>query len=357
MAKSKKRSKNKGLKILGLLVVLAALALGALSLHNYLLKNRSNIKGKTTLFVRPEDNFQTLMDSLADKLIDIGSFVKVAEKENLPAKIHAGRYQLDSTTTNIKLVRSLKYGYQSPLMLPINGRIRTRQILAYQHKKKLCADSASFMQAFNNLELLSTLGVDTTTLLTLIIPESYEFYWTVSPEEFLKRMKKEYDAFWTPERLQKARDIKLTQTEVSILASIVYGESNHVPEYPKIASVYLNRLRQGWKLCADPTVVYATGDFTLRRVLKKHLQIDSPYNTYKINGLPPGPIMIPTKDCLDGVLNEEKTDYMYFCASPKFNGTHNFARTGAEHSRNAKAYVQALDSLNRAKKMAEKKNS
>ena len=348
--KNSRKSSKKGRITRWLLLLALLLAIPAgIAVARFLQKNKKNIAHKTVLYVRPGTDFSSLMDSLERHLTDLGSFVKVANREQLPSHIHPGRYVLDSLATNIQVVRNIKYGYQTPLMLPLSGRIRHAKNLAARLSKRMMADSAAFMEVFTDNDYLNTLGTDTSNVLSLILPDSYEFYWTVTPKEFLERMKKEYDKFWTDERLQKAKKIGLSQKEVSILASIVYGESNHVPEYPKIASVYHNRLKKGWKLCADPTVIYATGDFTLTRVLKKHLETDSPYNTYKVYGLPPGPIMAPTKDCLDGVLNEEQTDYMFFCANPKFNGTHRFARNEREHFANARAYRQALDSLNRAK--------
>ncbi|MBO7563101.1 MAG: endolytic transglycosylase MltG [Bacteroidales bacterium] len=348
--KSNRKSSKKGRIFRWLVIIFLLLAIPAgIGIARFLQKNKKNVARKTVLYVRPETDFNTLMDSLEKNLTDIGSFVKVANREQLPSHIHPGRYVLDSLATNIQVVRNIKYGYQTPLMLPLSGRIRHAKNLAARLGKRMMADSAAFMEVFTDNDYLQTLGTDTSNVLSLILPDSYEFYWTATPKEFLERMKKEYDKFWTDERLQKAKKIGLSPKEVSILASIVYGESNHVPEYPKIASVYHNRLRKGWKLCADPTVIYATGDFTITRVLKKHLETDSPYNTYKVYGLPPGPIMAPTKDCIDGVLNEEQTDYYYFCANPKFNGTHRFARNEREHFANARAYRQALDSLNRAK--------
>ena len=350
---AKKSKKGRVLRWLLLVAVILAIP-AVIGLCRFLQQNKKNIVHKTVLYIRPGTDFSSLMDSLERNLADIGSFVKVANREQLPSHIHPGRYVLDSMATNIQVVRNIKYGYQSPLMLPLSGRIRHAKNLAARLGRRMMADSASFMEVFTDNDYLATLGTDTANVLSLVLPDSYEFYWTATPKEFLERMKKEYDNFWTEERKQKAARAGLSQKDVSILASIVYGESNHVPEYPKIASVYHNRLKKGWKLCADPTVIYATGDFTITRVLKRHLETDSPYNTYKVYGLPPGPIMAPTKDCIDGVLNEEKTDYMFFCASPKFNGTHRFARNEREHFANAQAYRRALDSLTRAKAAAAK---
>ena len=336
---------------MALLVIILAIP-ACYGLYRFMQKNKKNIAHKTILYIRPGTDFSSLMDTLEKHLIDIGSFIKVANREQLPSHIHPGRYVLDSLASNIQTVRNIKYGYQTPLMVPLSGRIRHAKNLAAKLGKRMMADSAAFMEVFTDNDYLKTLGTDTANVLSLVLPDSYEFYWTATPKEFLERMKKEYDKFWTEERQAKAQKIGLSQKDVSILASIVYGESNYVPEYPNIASVYHNRLKKGWKLCADPTVIYATGDFTITRVLKKHLETDSPYNTYKVYGLPPGPIMAPTKDCLDGVLNEATTDYMFFCASPKFNGTHRFARSEREHFANARAYRQALDSLTRARAAA-----
>ena len=348
--------KNRFAKWLAVIVIVLAVP-ACIGLYRFMQKNKKNVAHKTVLYVRPDTDFSALMDSLEKHLIDIGSFIKVANREQLPSHIHPGRYVLDSLATNIQTVRNIKYGYQTPLMLPLSGRIRHAKNLAAKLGKRMMADSAAFMEAFTDNQYLQTLGTDTANVLSLVIPDSYEFYWTATPKDFLERMKKEYDKFWTEERLQKAKNIGLSPKDVSILASIVYGESNYVPEYPNIASVYYNRLKKGWKLCADPTVIYATGDFTITRVLKRHLETDSPYNTYKVYGLPPGPIMAPTKDCLDGVLNLAKTDYMFFCASPKFNGTHRFARNEREHFANARDYRRALDSLTRARAQADRQKA
>ncbi len=338
------KKKRGGISLLGVLILVVLFGgtfLLTLTLDRYFTRYKKNISADYTLYVRPGTDFAALMDSLSPVLKKAKSFVKTAESENLANSIKPGRYKLTAETTNIRLVRSLKYGYQDPLMLPVSTAVRTKQGLAGRLAARLCADSAEFMAAFADASLLESVGVDSNTFLSLFIPDSYEIFWTVTPEEFLKRMKTENEKFWAAEgRLQKAEALGLTPVQVSILASIVNCESNYVPEYPKIASVYLNRLKKGWKLCADPTVVFAGGD--------------SPYNTYKYHGLPPGPIRIASKEGIDGVLNADKSDFMYFCASPKRDGTHLFARTGAEHLRNAKAFHKVLDSLQRAKKLAAK---
>lgn len=234
-------------------------------------------------------------------------------------------------------------------MVSIAGVIRSKERLAQKLSARLCADSAAFMNAFTDSVLLADLQIDTNALLATFLPDSYQMFWTTSPEGVLKRMKKEYDIFWNEDRLKKAKALNLSPLQVSILASILVGESHYEPEYPKIASVYLNRLKKGWKLCADPTVIYAIGDFSIRRVLKSHLQVDSPFNTYKYAGLPPAPIAVPTKEAIEGVLNAEKTNYLYFCANAALNGTHNFAVSGSDHLKNARAYQKAVANRQKAK--------
>lgn len=328
----------------------ALLAVSGIRLYEYFNKYKKNVPEKCVVYVRPELSYEALTDTLATKLKDMRSFRQVADNEGLAASIKPGRYVLEKDVININIVHALKYGYQTPLMVPIAGTIRTKERLAQKLGAKLMADSAAFMAAFKDTNLLAECGLDSNSLLSAFLPDSYEMFWTTAPDKVLRRMKKEHDAFWSEERLLKAEKIGLSPLEVSILASIVVCESRYEPEYPKIASVYLNRLQKGWKLCADPTVVYAVGDFSIGRVLRRHLRVDSPFNTYKYAGLPPAPIAIPTKAAIDGVLNVEETEYLYFCANPKRDGTHKFATTGREHMRNARAYQRVIDSLQRAKR-------
>ncbi len=177
----------------------------------------------------------------------------------------------------------------------------------------------------------------------MFIPDTYEFYWTTSAKEFADRMKQEYDRFWNDERKKKAEEIKLKPVEVTTLASIVQAETAKNEELKTIAGLYINRLNRGMFLQADPTVKFAVGDFSLKRILNVHLEVDSPYNTYKNIGLPPGPINFPETSAIDAVLNYEKNNYYYMCAKEDFSGTHNFAATLAEHNRNAAKYRAALD--------------
>ena len=213
-------------------------------------------------------------------------------------------------------------------------------------------DSASVAQALDSAEFLSGYGFTPENVFAMILPDTYQMYWTASVEEIFDRLKKEYDAFWTPERDAKAKAQGLSRMQVSILGSIVSGETLKDFEYPKIAGVYLNRYKKGMRLQADPTIAFIHG-YTLDRILKKHLAVDSPYNTYKYAGLPPAPINVPPKACLDAVLNPDKHGYIYFCANSSFDGTHKFAVTYNEHLKNAREFQRALTARNRARKAAQ----
>jgi UPF0755 protein len=195
----------------------------------------------------------------------------------------------------------------------------------------------------SSYDFASKYGFNEQTIMTMFIPNTYEFYWNTSADEFFERMADEYKKFWTDERKQKAKNIGLSQSEVSILASIVELETQKKDERPTVAGVYINRLKKKMLLQADPTVVFALGDFTINRVLKIHLETDSPYNTYKYSGLPPGPIYLPSISSIDAVLNFENHDYIYFCAKEDFSGYHNFAKTLAQHNENARKFQQALN--------------
>ena len=210
------------------------------------------------------------------------------------------------------------------------------------------ADSASVADALNDEEFLSGYGFTPENVFALFLPDTYQMYWTASVREIFDRMKKEYDVFWNEERISRAKAQKLTPMQVSVLASIVSGETLKSFEYPVIAGVYLNRYRKGMKLQADPTVAFCY-NYELDRILRKHLKVDSPYNTYKYVGLPPAPINVPPKACLEAVLNPDKHGYMYFCASPAFDGTHRFASTFSEHKKNAREFQRALTKRNEEK--------
>ena len=242
----------------------------------------------------------------------------------------------------IEVARMLKLGLQTPVRVTINN-VRTPAQLAGKLARQLDADSAALLRVVTSERVARELGFDSVTLFSMFIPDTYELWWTTTPEELVRRMKQEYDRFWTPVRDAKRKRSGLSRLEVMTLASIVYEETRKTDEMPRIAGVYINRLRRGIPLQADPTVKYALQDFTLRRVLHRHLKTQSPYNTYIHRGLPPSPICMPGKNAIDAVLGFEQHDYIFFCARPTFDGYHNFARTLREHNANARAYSAELN--------------
>lgn len=285
-------------------------------------------------------------------LINHRSFLRTAGSMGLDKNFKPGRYKFRSGMGNKAIVRTLSHGWQEPVKFSFNGYIRNLPKFASLLSSEFEADSASFLQALTSSPLLDSLGFTPETTPGMFIPNTYEFYWTVTPEEFISRMHKEYDKFWNGRRDEKAKSIGLTRSEVSTLASIVIEETKYEPEMPTIAGVYINRLHKGMLLQADPTVKFALDTAGLKRILNKHLGVDSPYNTYKYKGLPPGPITIPPICAIDAVLNYEHHDYLYFCAKATFNGQHSFASSYAGHMENARAYHRALNEREKARKQA-----
>jgi UPF0755 protein len=258
--------------------------------------------------------------------------------------IKSGRYILLPRMSNSVLVHLLNSGEQTPVKVIIND-IHHRGDLAHCVAGQIEADSASLMDLMNDSVYLSRFGFTPHTILMMFIPNTYEFYWNTGASRFFERMYKEYTLFWNDDRLQKLAETGLTREQVIILASIIEKETNHDDEKPRIAGVYLNRLRRGWLLQADPTLVYALRNPEVHRVLNAYKNIDSPYNTYKYGGLPPGPICMPSISSIDAVLNYERNDYLYFCGSDDFSGYHVFSSNYLQHLINAKRYQRALDRL------------
>lgn len=304
---------------------------------------RPNFSQRHVLYVYPDMTSAQVVDSLASGAGTLrpGSIERCFKKEDVASRIKPGRYVIEPSFTSIYVARMLKMGWQTPQNLTLSGTIRTKETLARKISAQMMADSASVAAALNDEEFLSGYGFTPENVFALFLPDTYQMYWTASVKEIFDRMKKEYDRFWNEERLAKAAGQKLTPMQVSILASIVSGETLKSSEYPVIAGVYLNRYRKGMKLQADPTVAFCF-DYQPDRILKKHLTVDSPYNTYRYKGLPPAPINVPPKACIDAVLDPAAHKYIYFCASPDFDGTHRFAVTYSEHLRNARAFQRAL---------------
>lgn len=322
--------------------LLVVMALNSMFIVKVINTYTKNVKEKCVVYIRPGANFSDVIDSVSVHLKDKKSFVKTAEYKDLQTSFKPGRYLFVAGMKNWEIVRIIQNGWESPMKLTLSGNIRSKERMASILGRKLAADSAGFINYFNDTVVCGKYGLKPETFISLFIPNTYEVYWTMTPAQFVVRMNKEYDAFWTTERENKAKALGLSRTDVSTLASIVCEESNYAPEQPTIAGVYLNRLKRGMKLDADPTVKYAWNDPSIKRILFTHLEIDSPYNTYKNAGLPPGPITIPSITGLDAVLNYEQHDYLFFCANANLDGTHKFAKTLGEHNKNAREYQKAI---------------
>jgi UPF0755 protein len=257
-----------------------------------------------------------------------------------------GHYTFPAQIGDRELIERLKFGYQTPVRITWNNYVRTREELAGKVTTHLLMDSVTLLNYLEDEAFLTQYGMNKETSRCLFIPNTYEVYWNVTPERLFERMNKEYNIFWNTERRAKADSIGLTPIEVAIIASIVEGESHNPRELPIIASLYINRVHKGMHLQACPTVKYAVGDFKLKRVLYRHLAVDSPYNTYKYPGLPPGPIRCPAPATMDIVLNAPETDYLYMCASPELNNTHIFSSSYGSHAAAAKQYRFTMDTIN-----------
>ena len=308
---------------------------------------KGNFSKDYVLYVYPDMTSQDILCALDTVVLNDRSLARCFRKEEVAQKLKPGRYVINESTTSIYVARMLNFGWQTPQNMTLSGTIRNKEVLAKRISMQMMADSASIAAALDSAEFLSEYGFTPQNVFALFLPDTYQMYWTASVKDIFDRMKKEYDIFWNPDRVAKAEALKLTRMQVSVLASIVSGETLKSFEYPQIAGVYLNRYRKGMKLQADPTVAFCHG-YTLDRILKKHLSIDSPYNTYKYAGLPPAPINVPPKACIDAVLNPDKHGYLYFCASPEFDGTHLFAVSYKEHLKNARAFQRALTAKRKA---------
>ncbi len=272
-------------------------------------------------------------------------FYWLADRKNYSHKVKPGRYVFTKPVSLNNLINILRSGNQSPVQVRFNSGIRSIERLAVVLTHNLETDATEVETLLKDRAFLKKLGFDKTTVLAMFIPNTYQVYWNISAENLLLRMKREYDRFWQAGRDEKARKIGLSRIQVSTLASIVCKETLKNDEKPVIAGVYLNRLKIGMPLQADPTVIYANQAWSAKRVTSRMLQVDSPYNTYKHKGLPPGPICIPDMASIDAVLNYQKHNFLYFCAREDFSGYHNFANTLSQHLKNARRYQRALNRL------------
>lgn len=297
-----------------------------------------------------DEAFKTIKDSQFIK--NPGSFDFLAHRMDLPEKIKAGRYEIRKNMSLTDIVRMLRNGRQSPVNLIIT-KLRTKENLAALIGRKFECDSASIMEYMRNADTLQHYGFDTNTIIATVYPNTYTYFWNTTPQAIFQKLYAEYKTVWTPERIQQATALGLTPVKAYTLASIVEEETRANQEKDTMASVYLNRYNSGMRLQADPTVKFALHDFTLKRIYEKHLVVESPYNTYRVKGLPPGPICTPSLETLDAVLRAPKTKYLYFVASPDFSGRHLFSETYEQHLVNAKAFQKAQDEQQAIKRAKE----
>lgn len=325
-------------------VLIAAVIIGGYFAYQmYYDRKVPNFTGKMDLYVYPGMEASEVCDVIlaSDIVKKPSSLMRVFQDVK---SIQPGHYVIDSTCTSIYVTRMLHLGWQTPVNLTLSGSIRTPGILARKIGAQMMVDSAAVADFASCAD---SIGLDPALLFTRIIPDTYQMTWTAPVKNIFARLFKERDAWWTPERVEAAKAQGLTPEEASTLASIVDGETRYVPEQPTIAGVYLNRLHEGMKLQADPTVAYCF-NYEPNRILRWMLLVDNPYNTYMYAGLPPGPISCPPKSCLEAAIHPESHRYIYFCADPSFNGSHRFAVTYTEHLQNARAFQKALNERQKA---------
>ena len=289
-------------------------------------------------------NFKYVQNSLYDLGIvnDLVSFSFLSKLKRYDQSIKPGSYLLQADMSNRDAINMLRSGDQVPIKLTYSNA-RSLEVLAAKIASYLEFDSATMISNLSNSDVASSYGFTKETFMCMFLPNTYEVYITDQPIVVLDRIYSAYKIFWNPERMAKAEALNLTPEEVIVLASIVDAETNQMDEAPTVAGVYINRLNKNIKLQADPTLIFAMGDYTIKRVLYEHMQVDSPYNTYKYAGLPPGPINLPSIAAIEAVLNYAKSDYLYFCANPDFTGNHIFARSLSQHNKNARLLHLALN--------------
>lgn len=341
MEKTKKKKRTRLIIWLFVVFTIVVIGLGFWSYKTVLAP--FNMNQTAYVYIDSDKDFEKIVSQLKSAgLPSEKTFRLLADKMEYPSSIKTGRYAVNKGDNMVDVIRRLRAGTQSPIELTFNN-IRTKENLAGRFSQQLMLDSLTILNALRDNEKAKSFGLDSNSFVALFIPNTYQVYWDTDIDRLLARMKKEYDAFWNNDRKAKAQKEDLTPLQVSTLASIVEEEATYADEYPIVAGLYLNRLKKGMRLEADPTVKFAVGDFSLRRILYKHLEIDSPYNTYRNDGLPPGPIRVPSIKGLDAVLSPNQNNYLFMCAKEDLSGRHNFATTHAEHTRNASRYQQALN--------------
>ncbi|MDR0511390.1 MAG: endolytic transglycosylase MltG [Rikenellaceae bacterium] len=328
-----------------IIIVAVALVGSATASWQYLALARGAVDCDCTVYLPTGGDTQLIFDSLRSsgavrRMADVRTAAALLSLDNI---YHPGAYRLTRGMSAIRVVRMFKRGAQTPVRVTFNN-IRSFEALAAALGRQLEPDSTDFIAALRCDAMPAHYGFTPATFMAMFIPDTYQLYWNSGVRGTLDRMYREHGRFWNDERLNRLTRTGLTEVQASTLASIVYEETKKQSEMSVVAGVYINRLRIGMPLQADPTVKFAVGDFTLRRILNRHLAVESPYNTYKVAGLPPGPICMAPVQAIDAVLNYKEHNYLYFCARPDFSGQHNFSRTLAEHNRNSAIYYRFLNS-------------
>jgi len=338
----KKKSGNMGKVALVVLVIL--LVVGGFAAYKVFGPNTDGFRKGEYLYIPTGATYEQVLNALDKEgfVKDINSFAFLAKKAQYPDKVKPGKYHIKKGMSNYDIIRMLRSGRQTSVKIVIN-KLRTKDDLVKVIGASLEADSNVLRQMLNDQVYLSQFGLGTNTAMCAVIPDTYEFWWNTSADKAFRKLAKYYKDYWTAERKQKAHARNLTPTDVVTLASIVEEETNNNAEKGTIASVYLNRMKVGMRLQADPTVKFAVGDFTIKRITGAITGTASPYNTYYTAGLPPGPICTPSKKSIEAVLNAPETNYLYFCAKEDFSGSHRFASNYADHMKNASLYQKALN--------------
>ncbi|HEX8547012.1 MAG TPA: endolytic transglycosylase MltG [Cytophagaceae bacterium] len=341
---------KKNLQLKAGVIITVGMLFASFSFYFYQIFFTPNIQLKKDnfyLYIPTGATFDAVRDTLNknDVLNDKVSFYFLSKLTGYTDKVKPGRYLLTSNSNNLNTIKMLKRGTQSPVKLTYNN-IRLKSELVEKLSSRFEFSSEELLSILNNEEFAKRNGLDTTTIISLFIPNTYEIYWNTTAEKFMDRIINEYQKFWNGSRDEKAESIGMSKAQVSILASIVEAETAKNSEKSRVAGVYVNRLKSNMPLQADPTIKFAVGDFSLKRIYSGHLATESPYNTYKYTGLPPGPINLPSISSIDAVLNYERHKYIYFCANSQLNGYHEFAETYDQHRENAESYRKALNRLN-----------